>query len=69
MLVDMVNQGSFAPNVRHDILIEEIITKEHDGRVCGVGQGINMRLYFRTSRKSNNLRKKEIDELVYKKLA
>lgn len=64
----MTYQGSFVPHIQHDILVEEIRTKEHDGRVCGVRQDISLRLYFGTSRKSEDLRKKDMDELVNKKI-
>lgn len=36
--------------------------------VLGVGQGIDLRIYFRSSRKSGELCKKEMDKLVNKKL-
>lgn len=61
-------QVFFVLHVRHDILVEAIETKKHDGRVCGVGQCIDLKLYFITSRKSKGLRKKDMDELIDKKL-
>lgn len=41
---DMANKGIFVPQPRYDILSEAIRTKEHDGSVCGVEEGIGMRL-------------------------
>lgn len=65
----MVSQGYFVPQLRHDILVEAIRTKEHDVRVCGVGEGITLRLFFDTSIKSTHMQKKEMDEIVEKKLS
>lgn len=64
----MANEVSLVPQKWHDILVEAIGTKEHVGRVCGVGEDISLRLFFGTSRKTKELRKKKIDELVSKKL-
>lgn len=47
-----VHEDSFIPEPRHDILVEVIRTKEHDGRVRGVGDDIGLRVWFGTYRKS-----------------
>lgn len=65
----MTNQGYFVPQERRDILVKEIGTKEHGGRVHYFGEGIGLRLFFGTLRKSKDLQKKEMDEIVEKKLA
>lgn len=64
----MANQRSFVPHVQHNILVELIRTKEYDGHFCAIRQNISLRLYFGTLRKSKILRKKEMDELIDKKL-
>lgn len=61
-------QDSFVPQPQYDILVEEIGTKEHGRCVYGVGEGIGLRLFFGTSRKSKELQKKEMDKIVDKKL-
>ena len=32
--------------IAEDILVEAIGTNEHDGRVWGIGEGVDMRLFF-----------------------
>lgn len=36
-LVEMASECSFVPQLRHDILVEAIETKEHGECFCGVG--------------------------------
>ena len=64
----MDNEGSFVPQVQHDILVEIIGIKEHNGCVRGDRQDINLRVYFATSRKSKELCKKEMNGLIDKNL-
>ena len=49
----------FVPKPRHDIIVEEIEIKEHDGRVRGVGDGIGLRMFFGTAKKITKHVKKE----------
>lgn len=65
----MSSQGSFVPQPQHDILVETIRTKEHDGGVSHVGEDIGLRLWFGTQRKSTHMQKKEKYKIVEKKLA
>lgn len=58
-LVPSAREGSFVPEPRHDILVEEIGTKVHGGRVCGVGDDISLRVWFGTFRKSSRPVQKE----------
>lgn len=64
----MSSQGTFVPQPRHDILVEAIKTYEHGSRARSVGEDIGMGLWFGTSRKSTCMKKKEMDEIVEKKL-
>lgn len=64
----MASEGSFIPQVRHDILVEAIGIKERGRRVRGVEQGIIVRVYFRILIKSEELCKKEMDDIVNKNL-
>lgn len=65
----MTTQGTFIPQSQHDILVEAIKIKEHGGLVHGLGEGINLILWFGISIKSTHMQKKEMDELIEKKLA
>ncbi|XP_024631762.2 uncharacterized protein [Medicago truncatula] len=50
-LVEETAKGTFVPQGRDDILTRAIGTKEHGGRVCGVGPGYTLSNYFgRSSR-------------------
>lgn len=64
----MVNEGYFVSQVQHDILGEAIRTQQHNGCVRGDRQGISLRVYFLTSRKSEELGKKKMDGLIDKNL-
>lgn len=59
LLVYMANQGTFVPQPRHGISVKVIRTKEHDGCVHGVGEGINLQLWFGTSRKSTHAKERD----------
>ncbi|CAL5191794.1 unnamed protein product [Lathyrus oleraceus] len=58
-LVNSTREGSFIPKSRHDILVEAIRTKEYGGCVHGVGDCIDLRVCFGTSRKSTGQVQKE----------
>lgn len=60
-------EGSLIPNPRHYILVELIKTKEHEGCVHSVGDGIGLRVWFDTSRKSTRLVQKETIEYFDRK--
>lgn len=49
-------------------MVEVIGKKDHGGRVCGIGRGFGLRLFFGSSSKSEKMRQKKIAELVYKRL-
>lgn len=62
MLVALARKGSFILKPRHDILIEVIRTDKHDGLICGVGEGVRLRLYYNLSRKiTEDTQKENID--------
>ena len=51
-MVEAAREGKFVPEARHDILAEVIGTEEHGRRVCGVKEGVGLRLFFGYQRKS-----------------
>ncbi|CAL5208580.1 unnamed protein product [Lathyrus oleraceus] len=62
LLVVLAREGSFVLEPRHDTLIEATKIDEHGGRVHGVGEGVNLRLYYGSSRKSiEQMQKEKID--------
>ncbi|CAL5198198.1 unnamed protein product [Lathyrus oleraceus] len=64
LLVNSSREGTFIPEPQHDILVEAIRTKEHGGRVRGVGDGIDLRVFFGMSRKSiGQLKNETLEEL------
>lgn len=64
-MVEKFKDGTFVPQELYDILVEAIGTKEHGGCVCDFGRGVDLRIFFGLSSKSNKvLRKKEIEEIV-----
>lgn len=64
MLVNSTHEGTFFPEPRHDILVEAIRTQEHGGRVCGVGDDIDLRVFFGTSKKSiGQMQNETLEEL------
>jgi len=48
------SQGNFAPEGRHDILIEAVGRPEHCGRVHAAGQGVGIKLYFGVSQRHSS---------------
>lgn len=68
MLVENTSDSVFVPQQRHDILVEAVRANEHGGRVCGVGRGVDLRLFIGSSSKSNEMHKKYIEELVDQRL-
>lgn len=55
----MSREDYFVLEPQHDILIEAIRTNEYGGCVCGVGDGIDLRLFYGISRKTPDRRKKK----------
>ncbi|XP_050897827.1 uncharacterized protein LOC127104700 [Lathyrus oleraceus] len=44
--VEQEKVGIFVPQGRYDILVESIGTKEHVGRIRGLGRGVSLKLHF-----------------------
>lgn len=61
-MVEAAREGTFVPEGRRDILVEAIGTDEHGGRVRGVGEGVGLRAFFGSQRKST-----ESQELIAQK--
>ncbi|CAL5186796.1 unnamed protein product [Lathyrus oleraceus] len=51
LLVVATREGFSVPEPRYDIQIKAIKIDKHDGRVCGVGEGVGLRLFYGSSRK------------------
>lgn len=67
-MVNSAREDSFVPEPRHDILVEGIGTKEHGGRVYVVGDRIDLRVTFGTSKKRNRQVQKETLEELHRKI-
>ncbi|KAK2364803.1 hypothetical protein QL285_089634 [Trifolium repens] len=61
-LVEEMNEGTFVPDGRKDILTEAIGTAEHGGRVRGVGQRQTLSTYF--GRSSSRQRQVDAEEQI-----
>jgi hypothetical protein len=57
-----MNEGTFVPDGRKDILTEAIGTAEHGGRVRGVGQRQTLSTYF--GRSSSRQRQVDVEEQI-----
>ncbi|KAK9668659.1 hypothetical protein RND81_13G075900 [Saponaria officinalis] len=66
LLKEQVSQGGFTPNGKDDVLIKALGTKEHYGRVRGVGGLVGHKQYFgkRSYRRGERLSKMDLDMIT-----